>query len=110
MVRFRGHWARRGLVWSNFGILAVNAICRPGTATEPQVDVVVTGINLLGDDRVQVRMRKRLTNPDGSNTGNFTAVIGFDFATEQEKTLEAVWQNPLGFTVTDYQLYQDRRD
>lgn len=75
-----------------------------------QVDVVVTGINLLGDDRVQVRMRKRLTNPDGSNTGNFTAVIGFDFATEQEKTLEAVWQNPLGFTVTDYQLYQDRRD
>ncbi|WP_299794187.1 type IV secretion system protein [uncultured Marivita sp.] len=74
-----------------------------------QVDVVVTGITLLDEDRVQVRMRKRLTNPDGSNTGNFTAVIGYDFEAEEQATLEAVWRNPLGFVVTDYELYQDRR-
>lgn len=75
-----------------------------------QVDVVVTGITLLDEDRVQVRMRKRLTNPDGANTGNFTAVIGFDFVTEEQSTLEAVWRNPLGFIVTDYVIYQDRRE
>lgn len=75
-----------------------------------QVDVVVTSITMLGDDRVQVRMRKRLTNPDGASTGNFTAVIGFQFNPAQEATLEAVWRNPLGFRITQYELYQDRRD
>ena len=75
-----------------------------------QVDVAVTGITLLDEDRVQVRMRKRLTNPDGATVGNFTAVIGFQFETSEQPTLEAVWRNPLGFTVTDYQLYQDRRE
>lgn len=75
-----------------------------------QVDVAVTGITLLDEDRVQVRMRKRLNNPDGATVGNFTAVIGFQFETSEQPTLEAVWRNPLGFTVTDYQLYQDRRE
>ncbi|WP_375262949.1 virB8 family protein [Palleronia sp.] len=73
-----------------------------------QIDVVVTGITLLDEGRVQVRMRKRLTNPDGSTTGNFTAIVGYDFDPNEQPTLEAVWRNPLGFTVTQYELYGDR--
>ncbi len=75
-----------------------------------QVEVVVTGITLLDEGRVQVRMRKLLTNPDGSTTGNFTAIIGYDFDPNTQPTLEAVWRNPLGFTVTQYELYGDRRE
>jgi type IV secretion system protein VirB8 len=75
-----------------------------------QVEVVVTGITLLDENRVQLRMRKRLSNPDGATVGNFTAVIGFQFETSEQPTLEAVWRNPLGFLVTNYQLYQDRRE
>ena len=107
LARTKGN-ARRGLVelWDSGSERFLPN--RYGDRT--QVDVVVTGITLLDEDRVQVRMRKRLTNPDGANTGNFTAVIGFDFVTSEQSTLEAVWRNPLGFTVTEYELYQDRRD
>ncbi len=75
-----------------------------------QVDVVITGITVLDEARVQVRMRKRLINQDGATAGNFTAIIGYHFETGVETTLEAVWRNPLGFTVSEYQLYQDRRE
>ena len=107
LARTQGN-ARRGLIalWDSG-----NETYLPGRyGDRTRVDVVVTSITLLGDDRVQVRMRKLLTNPDGANTGNFTAVIGFDFVAEQQSTLEAVWLNPLGFSVTDYELYQDRRE
>ncbi|KIT16571.1 virB8 family protein [Jannaschia aquimarina] len=75
-----------------------------------QVEVVITSITPLPNDRVQVRMRKRLTNPDGATVGNFTAVIGYKFAPGEERTLEAVWANPLGFTVSEYSITQDRRE
>lgn len=73
-----------------------------------QVEVVVTGITLLDENRVQVRMRKRLVNGDGASIGNFTVIIGFEFATSEQTTLEAVWRNPLGFTINQYNLNQDR--
>lgn len=81
---------------------------RYGTRT--QVEVVISSITLLDDSRAQVRMRKQLTSPDGVTVGNFTAVLSFNFASVEEKTLEAVWRNPLGFTISEYALYQDRRE
>lgn len=75
-----------------------------------QISVSITGIALLGGDRVQIRMRKRLTNPDGFTEGGFTAVLKYEFRAGEEKTLEAVWQNPLGFTVSEYALSAERRE
>lgn len=75
-----------------------------------QVDAVITGITLLSNGRAQVRMRKRLRNPDGATVGNLTAVIGYEFRPGEERTLEAVWQNPLGFQITEYSLTNDRRE
>ena len=75
-----------------------------------QVDTVITSITILENGRVQVRMRKTLRSSDGETAGNFTAVLAYEFAPGEERTLEAVWQNPLGFTVTEYALYQDRRE
>ncbi|MFG6526455.1 MULTISPECIES: virB8 family protein [unclassified Sulfitobacter] len=73
-----------------------------------QVKVVITSISILDTGRVQVRMRKRLDSPDGSTLGNFTAVVGYEFQPGEERTLEAVWKNPLGFSVTEYEIYADR--
>ena len=81
---------------------------RYGTRT--QVEVVINSITLLGENRIQVRMRKQLSSPDGTTVGNFTAVAIFAFSPTEEKTLEAVWQNPLGFSVSEYQLYKDRKE
>lgn len=81
---------------------------RYGARTE--VEVVISSITLLSNGRVQVRMRKRLRTPDAATVGNFTAVIGYAFAPGEERTLEAVWQNPLGFLVTEYSITQDRRE
>lgn len=75
-----------------------------------QITASITGIALLGGDRVQVRMRKRLTNPDGASEGGFTVVLKYEFRAGEEKTLEAVWQNPLGFTVTEYAVTAERRE
>lgn len=74
------------------------------------VSAVVISISLLDEGRAQVRLRRTLTNGDGSSVGNFTAVIGYTFEPTEEKTLEAVWQNPLGFTINEYSVFQDRKE
>lgn len=73
------------------------------------IDVNIASINRIGEDRAQVRMIKRLTTPDGISEGAFTAVLMFAFEPSEEKTLEAVWQNPLGFKVLDYAITADKR-
>lgn len=73
-----------------------------------QVEVLVTSITILNEGRLQIRMRKRLTSPDGDTVGNFSANLGYEFEPGEERTLEAVWQNPLGFTVTEYAIFADR--
>ena len=72
------------------------------------VAVIVTSITIIDTGRIQVRMRKRLTSPDGETIGNFTANISYEFSPGEERTLEAVWQNPLGFIVTEYSIFADR--
>ena len=73
------------------------------------VDVNVTSIARISNDRAQVRMIKRLTTPDGVSEGAFTVVMMYAFEPGEEKTLEAVWQNPLGFKVLDYAITADKR-
>jgi type IV secretion system protein VirB8 len=73
------------------------------------IEVNVTGIIRITNDRAQVRMTKRLITPDGVNEGAFTSVLKFAFEPSEEKTLEAVWQNPLGFKIQDYSITADKK-
>jgi len=55
-----------------------------------------------------VRLRKRLTSPQGAQDGSFTATLMFAFQPERTRSIDDVWQNPFGFTVTQYAIRSDR--
>ena len=73
-----------------------------------RIDVEVLSIALITNDRAQVRLRKRLTAPDGATTGLFTATLLFGFAPEERRSIDEVWGNPLGFVVREYAITSDR--
>lgn len=73
-----------------------------------RIDVEVLSITLITNDRAQVRLRKRLTSPQGATTGLFTATLKFAFAPGESRSIDEVWANPFGFTVLDYAIVSDR--
>ncbi|SFD14611.1 virB8 family protein [Tropicimonas isoalkanivorans] len=81
---------------------------RYGDRAEIQVNVL--SISHITNDRAQIRLQKRLVSPDGLREGDFTIVLAYDFDPATQKSLEAVWQNPFGFTVTDYNITSDKRE
>ena len=81
---------------------------RYGPTSEMAVEIA--SITLIGDNRAQVRLRKRLTGPQGSQLGTFTATLMFEFRPEQTRAIDDVWQNPFGFTVTQYAIRSDRSE
>jgi type IV secretion system protein VirB8 len=70
--------------------------------------VEVLSITLITNNRAQVRLRKRLTAPEGVTTGLFTATLLFAFAPERQRAIDEVWSNPLGFVVREYAITSDR--
>lgn len=79
---------------------------RYGPAAEMAVEIA--SITLIGENRAQVRLRKRLTGPQGIQDGTFTATLMFTFRPSETRTIDDVWQNPFGFTVTQYAIRSDR--
>ena len=75
---------------------------------QSRMDVQILSVTLISEDRAQVRLRKRLTNLDGTTEGLFTATLAYEFRTDEARDLEAVWGNPHGFTVTEYSINSDR--
>ncbi|MEO1986436.1 MAG: type IV secretion system protein [Martelella sp.] len=70
-----------------------------------EVSVKVRAINFLRDDVAQVRFEKTLRKPrQAPITRQFIATIGFEFDPRTERQLERVWENPLGFVVTNYNV------
>jgi type IV secretion system protein VirB8 len=70
-----------------------------------QVTVRVKTITFLEPTVAQVRYEKTLrSSRQETVTRPFVAVIGFDFMPRQERALERVWENPLGFTVTSFSV------
>lgn len=68
-----------------------------------RVDVKVRAVTFLNNSVARVRFTKTLTRPRVEPVvRSFIATVGFVFDARKERTLERVWQNPLGFTVTDY--------
>lgn len=73
-----------------------------------RLDVEILSINRIGSNRAQVRMRKRLTSPQGVQAGLFTATLLFEFRPEERRSIDDVWSNPFGFTVVEYAIRSDR--
>ncbi|MEI4234683.1 type IV secretion system protein [Roseovarius sp. D22-M7] len=81
---------------------------RYGPSAEMAVEIA--SIILIGENRAQVRLRKRLSSPQGVQDGSFTATLMFDFQPEQTRAIDEIWQNPFGFTVTQYAIRSDRSE
>jgi len=77
---------------------------------EARLEVQVDSINLIANNRAQVRFRKRLTSQDGTQTGRFTATLLYAFRPARMRQIDEVWRNPFGFTVTEYAVVPDRQE
>jgi type IV secretion system protein VirB8 len=73
-----------------------------------RLDVEILSINLIGNSRATVRLRKRLTSIQGVQAGLFTATLLFEFRPEESRSIDQVWTNPFGFTVAEYSIRSDR--
>lgn len=70
-----------------------------------EVTVRVKTITFLEPNVAQMRYEKTLRLPrQDSVTRPFVAVIGFEFEPRKERSLERVWENPLGFIVTSFNV------
>jgi len=77
---------------------------------DARLEVEILSITLISANRAQVRLRKRLSSPRGSQTGLFTATLMFAFRPGESRSIDDVWQNPFGFTVTEYAIRSDRME
>ncbi len=69
------------------------------------ITVRIRSVALLNADTAQVRFTRRLEQSGAKPVErDFVATVGFAFRPKVERRLEAVWQNPLGFTVTSYRV------
>jgi len=67
--------------------------------------VVVKSVTILNEGTAQVRFTKRReVAGERPISRDFVATLGFAFNPRVERTLEAVWSNPLGFTITSYRI------
>ncbi len=74
-------------------------------ANRSRLKVTIVSITLLTETTAQVRFRKTLeTRGEQPVERDFVATVGFAFRPRVERNLQAVWQNPLGFAVTNYRI------
>lgn len=73
-----------------------------------RLDVQVTAISDLGNNRAQARITKRLTTPDGMTEGTFIVTLAYEFDPSTLRDLQGVWANPFGFTVSQYSVAAER--
>ena len=74
-------------------------------ANRSRLRVTIVSITLLTETTAQVRFRKTLeTRGEKPVERDFVATVGFEFRPRLERNLQAVWNNPLGFMVTNYRI------
>lgn len=70
-----------------------------------KVGVEVLSITPVGENTAQVRFTKRLEKlGEPARTGKFYATVSYEFRPIKANAVELVWENPFGFTVTDYRV------
>ena len=98
---------------------SLRAIWNSGSDAYPPTlygsDTVITtrirSVSILDEDTAQVRFIRRLEAPGADPIErDFVAVVGYAFNPRTERTLDQVWRNPLGFTVTGYRIDAETLD
>jgi type IV secretion system protein VirB8 len=75
------------------------------------IRVKVRSVATLNEATAQVRFTRTLEQPGLQPVVRaFVATVGFAFQPRVERTLEAVWRNPLGFSVTSYRIDAETLD
>lgn len=75
------------------------------------IRVKVRSVAMLNEATAQVRFTRTLEQPGLQPVVRaFVATVGFAFQPRVERTLEAVWRNPLGFSVTSYRIDAETLD
>ena len=69
-----------------------------------RVTTLIRSISFIDADTASVQLRKTVQSGAAKETADFVATVDFRFATGGERLIEAVWANPLGFTVTAYRI------
>ncbi len=71
----------------------------------------VRSVTVLNDTTAQVRFTRALEEQGLPVVERaFVATVGFAFRPKTERTLEAVWKNPLGFVATSYRVDAETLD
>ena len=79
--------------------------------TDTVITTRIRSISILDEDTAQVRFIRRLETPGADPISrDFVAVVGYAFEPRTERTLDQVWRNPLGFTVTGYRIDAETLD
>lgn len=73
-----------------------------------RLDVAVSSIADIGNNRAQARITKRLTTVDGMTEGTFVVTLAYDYDPSSLRSLDGVWTNPFGFTVSEYSVAAER--
>ena len=70
-----------------------------------RIKTSVTGVTMLSDDLAQVFMtRARVQKGQPTIESRGIATVGFLFDPSSVKSVEQIWENPLGFRVINYRL------
>ena len=71
----------------------------------------IRSVSILDGDTAQVRFVRTLETPGAAPVSrDFVAVVGYAFEPRTERSLDQVWRNPLGFTVTGYRIDAETLD
>ena len=78
---------------------------------ETVITTRIRSVSVLDEDTAQVRFVRRLEREGIAPVErDFVAVVGYAFEPRTERTLDQVWRNPLGFTVTGYRIDAETLD
>lgn len=75
--------------------------------------VVIDVINItdVAENTAQVRFTKTLIRPgEDDRIGKFYATVTYGFTPSSSTALKLMWQNPFGFTVTDYRVTSEQME
>ncbi len=74
---------------------------------DTRVTVAIRSISFIDVDTASLRIRKTVTRGGASSDSDYVVTLGFAYARGGERLIEAIWRNPLGFTVTSYRIDQE---
>ena len=70
-----------------------------------KVTVDVLNVTEVAENTAQIRFTKTLRRPGEEDmVGKFVATVSYAFTPSSSATLQLLWENPFGFTVTDYRI------